>query len=94
LRDRLRTPRLLVAFGGLQFVLFPIPVIILFWTDQIGLSLTDIMMLQAIFGVASVLFEFPSGYLADRVGYRTALLTGAMLWAAGWTLYAVAMTFT
>jgi hypothetical protein len=54
LRDRLRTPRLLVAFGGLQFVLFPIPVIILFWTDQIGLSLTEIMMLQVIFGVAVV----------------------------------------
>ena len=46
------------------------------------------------FGVASVVFEFPSGYLADRVGYRTALLTGAMLWVVGWTLYAVATTFT
>ena len=94
MRARFRTPRLLVAFGGLQFVLFPIPIVILFWTDQIGLSLTDIMVLQAVFGVASVLFEFPSGYLADRVGYRTALLTGSVLWAAGWALYAVATTFT
>lgn len=88
-----RTPRLLVAFGGLQFVLFPIPIVTLFWTDQIGLSLTSIMVLQAIFGIASVTFEFPSGYLADRVGYRTALLSGAILWAVGWTLYAMASTF-
>ncbi len=94
MRDRYRTPRLLVAFGGLQFVLFPIPVVILFWTDRIGLSLTQIMVLQAIFGLASVVFEFPSGYLADRVGYRAALLTGATLWALGWTVYAIATTFT
>ena len=90
---RYRTPRLLVAFGGLQYVLFPIPVVILFWTDQIGLSLTQIMVLQAIFGLASVVFEFPSGYLADRVGYRTALLAGAALWTLGWTIYAIATTF-
>ncbi len=94
MRDRYRTPGLLVAFGGLQFVLFPIPVVILFWTDRIGLSLTQIMVLQAIFGLASVVFEFPSGYLADRVGYRAALLTGATLWALGWTVYAIATTFT
>ena len=92
-RPELRTPRLLIAFNGLQFVLFPIPVITLFWKDQIGLSLTDIMVLQAIFGLSSVLFEFPSGYLADRIGHRTALLTGASLWIVGWTLYAMATTF-
>jgi MFS family permease len=89
----LRTPRLLIAFGGLQYVLFPIPIITLFWTEQIGLSLSAIMVLQAMFAIASVVFEFPSGYLADRVGYRTALLTGASLWTAGWVLYARATTF-
>ena len=92
--DALRTPRLLVALGGLHFVLFPIPIVTLFWKDQIGLSLADIMVLQAVFGLASVLIEFPSGYLADRVGYRAALLTGAVLWAIGWTFYARATTFT
>jgi predicted MFS family arabinose efflux permease len=94
LTDALRTPRLLVALGGLHFVLFPIPIVTLFWKDQIGLSLTDIMTLQAIFGLASVVIEFPSGYLADRVGYRAALLTGAVLWTVGWAFYARATTFT
>ena len=92
-RDRLRTPRLLVAFGGLSYVLFPIPIVTLFWKDQIGLSLTEIMWLQAIFGLASVLLEFPSGYVADRVGYRTSLLTGMSLWTVGWVLYATGETF-
>ncbi len=91
--SRLRTPRLLVAFGGLSYLLFPIPIITLFWKDQIGLSLTEIMLLQAIFGSASVLVEFPSGYVADRVGYRTSLLAGTALWTVGWVLYAIGDTF-
>jgi len=85
----LGTPRLLVALGGLSYVLFPIPIITLFWKDQIGLSLTEIMLLQAIFGSASVLLEFPSGYLADRVGYRTSLVVGTTLWTIGWIFFAV-----
>jgi MFS family permease len=46
-----------------------------------------------VFGVAVVLFEFPSGYFADRVGYRTSLLVGAVLWTVGWLLYAHGATF-
>ena len=50
--------RLLIAFAAFQFILFPIPIITLFWKDQIGMSLADIMILQAIFGMSVVLFEF------------------------------------
>jgi predicted MFS family arabinose efflux permease len=82
-----------VALGALQFALFPIPVITLYWKDQIGMSLTDIMVLQAVFGLAVVLFEFPSGYIADRAGYRRSLIAGAALSVAGWLLYARAATF-
>jgi MFS family permease len=88
-----RNPALLVASGGLRFALFPIPVITLFWRDHIGLSLTDIMVLQAIFGVSVVAFEFPTGYVADRIGYRQSLLAGGFFWVIGWTLYALATTF-
>jgi MFS family permease len=57
------------------------------------MSLTDVMLLQAVFGVAVVLCEFPSGYFADRVGYRTSLLVGAVLWGAGWLVYARGASF-
>jgi len=86
-------PRLLVALSALQFTLFPMPIITLFWTDQIGMSLTDVMTLQAIFGLAVVLCEFPSGYLADRVGYRTSLLVGACFATVGWVAYTRADSF-
>lgn len=86
-------PRLLVVLGALQFTLFPIPVITLFWMDQIGMSLTDVMVLQSLFGLAVVLCEFPSGYLADRIGYRTSLIAGAALAIVGWVAYARGTTF-
>lgn len=88
-----RNCALLITHSALHSVLFPIPVITLFWKDQIGMSLTDIMALQAVFGAAVVLFEFPSGYLADRVGYRTSLLVGASLWLAGWLAYTRGASF-
>jgi MFS family permease len=86
-------PRLLVALSALHFTLFPIPVITLFWTEQIGMSLADVMVLQAVYGLAIVLCEFPSGYLADRIGYRTSLLVGGILWTGGWLAYAWGASF-
>ena len=47
-------PRLLVVLSSLQFALFPMPIITLFWTDQIGMSIADVMALQAVFGLAVV----------------------------------------
>jgi MFS family permease len=86
-------PRLLVGLAALQFTLFPIPIITLFWKDQIGLSLADIFVLQAVFGLAVVVLEFPSGYVADRMGYRRSLLVGAALLSAGWLIYTAATSF-
>jgi MFS family permease len=68
-------------------------VITLFWTDQIGMTLTRIMVLQAIFGLTIVVLEVPTGYLADRIGYRRSLLVGAVLCIVGWLRYATGDTF-
>lgn len=86
-------PRLLVALSALHYALFPIPVVTLFWTEQIGMSLTDVMTLQAAFSLTVVLCEFPSGYLADRIGYRASMLVGGGSWVAGWLVYAWAASF-
>jgi MFS family permease len=90
---QIKTPSLLVAYGGIRMALFPIPIITLFWKDEIGLSVTSIMLLQAIFSAASVLLEFPSGYLADHFGHRASLLMSAGLWLVGWIVYSSSTTF-
>jgi MFS family permease len=88
-----RNASLLVVSSGLRAALFPIPIITLFWKDEIGITLSGIMWLQAIFGAAAVLVEFPSGYVADRLGYRFSMLSGAVLCVGGWLAYAVGTTF-
>ena len=51
------------------------------------MSMREIMLLQGTFGLAMALFEFPSGYIADRMGYRRALILASILSAVGWTIY-------
>lgn len=68
-------------------------IITLFWKDHVGLSLTNILLLQGIFSVAMVIMEYPSGYLSDRIGYRAALNLASLLGIAGWGLYCFADSF-
>lgn len=80
-------------FSFLQRMLFPMAIITIFWKEQIGLDLTQILMLQAVFSVVTVLLEFPSGYVSDRIGYRFALNLASILGVLGWGLYTVADSF-
>lgn len=84
---------LLYTFSFLQMTLFPLAVITLFWKDHIGLSLSQILLLQGIFAVAMVVMEYPSGFISDRIGYRTALTLASLLGLAGWGCYTVATSF-
>jgi MFS family permease len=83
----------LYAFSFLQKTLFPMAIITLFWKDHIGLSLTQILLLQSIFSAATVVLEYPSGYISDRLGYRNALTIATVVGTVGWGLYTVADSF-
>jgi MFS family permease len=85
--------RLLYLFSALKMALFPMAVITLFWKDQIGLTLAEILLLQGCFSLATLLWEYPSGYLGDRLGYRFTLSLATVLGIAGWLLYTVAASF-
>jgi MFS family permease len=85
--------RKLYAFSFLKMTLFPMAVITLFWKDQIGLSLTDILLLQGLFSLATLVMEYPSGYLSDRLGYRFSLNLASFIGICGWALYTVAGNF-
>jgi len=88
-----RNPALLCAYHALSMALFPVAVFTLFWRDDLGLDMTQLMGLQAIFAAAIAAFEFPCGYLADRIGYRRTLLVAAAFSFFGWSLYAIATGF-
>ena len=55
-----------------------VPVIVPFFMAK-GLILADIFYLQAVFAAAIVVFEAPSGYLADLFGRKTALVIGSTI---------------
>ena len=101
-RPTFRVPRpgfsknipLLNIFAGLKMALLPMAIITLFWKDQIGLSLAEILLLQAIFSLATLVMEFPSGYISDRIGYRFALNLACLLGITGWATYTLAGSFT
>ncbi|MFT5287066.1 MAG: MFS family permease [Planctomycetota bacterium] len=83
-----RNPPLLCVFHALQMSLFPMAILTVFYRENLGMSMTEIMLVQGGFGLAMALFEFPSGYLADRIGYRRTMVIAAIMNAIGWSIYA------
>ena len=88
-----RNPRLICTFHALQMSLFPMAIISVFYTREIGMSVEEIMWLQGTFGLAMVLAEFPTGYIADRIGYRTSLIVACVTQIIGWGIYCAAHSF-
>ncbi|MCP4439074.1 MAG: MFS transporter [Aureispira sp.] len=59
------------------FMLF-MPIIVLFYQSN-GLSLQEVMTIQAVYSLAVAIFEIPSGYFSDRLGRRNSLMIGSIL---------------
>ena len=89
--QRLRgNPLRLCALRAMQMAMFPMAVLSVFLHQHIELDVGEIMLLQAVFGLAVALFEFPSGYLADRIGYRRCLVLACLIWLIAWPIYGTA----
>lgn len=69
------------------------PVIVPFYESN-GLSLQDVMSLKAVYSIAIVIFEIPSGYLADLFGRKNTLVLGSVLGTAGYLVYSFSFGFT
>jgi predicted MFS family arabinose efflux permease len=76
----------LYLLKGLAFAWFPIPTIMLFY-EAAGLSLKDGLLLKTILSVSLLIFEIPSGYIADRVGRKVSLVAGGGIWTIGILVY-------
>lgn len=80
-------------FSALKMMLFPMAIITVFWKDHIGLSLSQILLVNVFFSTANVVMEYPSGYISDRLGYRLALIIACLFGIAGWSVYLFAHSF-
>lgn len=70
------------------------PVIVLFQMQALGLSLTEVLLGESVFAATILLFEVPSGVLADRLGRKNTLIAGAVFMASGIIVFALAQSFT
>jgi MFS family permease len=68
------------------------PIIVPFYKDN-HLSITEIMILKAVYSVVIVALELPSGYFADVVGRKKMLVIGAFLGAAGFITYSLTHSY-
>ena len=73
------------------FMLY-MPIIVLFYQEN-GLSLRDVLTLQAIYSVAIIALEIPSGYLADVWGRKNTIILGSILGTAGFAIYSFSSGF-
>jgi MFS family permease len=80
---------LIQAFRWFMLIM---PVIVLFYEEN-GLSMQDIMVLQALYSLALVIFEVPSGYFSDTIGRRNSLVAGSVLCTFGFIIYSLSHSF-
>ena len=82
----------LYLFKILHGFFISIPIIVLFWQEN-GLSMFQVMILQALFAVSVIALEVPSGYFADRYGRRKSLVLASVFATLGMTGYSLGHGF-
>lgn len=68
------------------------PTIVLFFQDN-GLSLQDIMVIQAVYSVSIAIIEIPSGYVADIIGRKNSMIIGTAFGTIGMIIYTFSFGF-
>lgn len=67
------------TYSALSNFLFFLPIVYIFFKNS-GLTFTEIFLTETIFAIGVVLFEVPTGALADYIGRKKSVLVGALLW--------------
>lgn len=69
-----------------------IPVIVLFFKEN-GMSMQQVFLLQALFSVAVIVLEIPTGYFADLFGRKRSILIGGAFASLGFVVYSLSYGF-
>ena len=71
---------------GVLWFMVSMPIIVLFFQEH-GLSLTQVMILQAIYSLSVALFEIPSGYIADIFGRKQTIILSTIFSFIGYLVF-------
>ncbi len=75
-----------------HWFMLTMPIVVLFYKDN-GLDMQQVFILQAIYSIAIVALEIPSGYFADVLGRKNSLIAGSILGFAGFFIYSLSFGF-
>jgi MFS family permease len=71
---------------GVLWFMVAMPIIVLFFQEH-GLSLTEVMLLQAIYSLSVAVFEIPSGYIADIFGRKQTIVFSTIFSFIGYLVF-------
>ncbi|RPH99287.1 MAG: MFS transporter, partial [Calditrichaeota bacterium] len=77
---------------AMNWFLLIMPTLVLFFNEN-GMTLSQVMILQAIFSMSLIAFEVPSGYFSDVVGRRYTLVISTILNSVGLLFMSLSGTF-
>lgn len=83
---------LLYVLQALRYFLVAIPTLVVYFRS-VGLSMQEILLIQAAFSATIVMFEIPSGYFSDVLGRRRTLILGSVGVALGFMVYSFSTEF-
>ncbi|MFZ2494550.1 MAG: MFS transporter [Candidatus Saccharimonadales bacterium] len=89
-----RNVRLLQLEMVITAMIFAMPILNVFYKDEIGMSLAQVGASQAVFTIAVLLLNIPTGWLADRFSRRWCNVFGDLTASAGFFYYAFAESFS
>ena len=69
-----------------------VPILVPFW-KSLGLSMQEILEIQALFGLSVALFELPTGYVADLWSRKASVCIGTFIAGCGFSLIPFATTY-
>jgi MFS family permease len=72
--------------------MFSIAIITPFFIEN-GVSIKEVIYLQALFSLAAVIFEFPTGYFADNYGRKKSIVLGGFFSSLGFFCYSLSHGF-
>lgn len=88
-----RNVTLLRFIRAIEFFMLMIPILVVYYRAN-GLTMQEVMLLQAFFSAVMVVIEVPSGYFSDVLGRRRTMIIGCTLTALGFAIYPFVFDFT
>lgn len=83
---------LIYGLNGVWSFMVLMPIIVPFFQSR-GLTMSEIYQLQAVFGVALLILEVPSGYFSDVFGRKNSLYAASVFHGLGYTSFLYAHDF-